>query len=896
MQRRILTVIPLLMLLMIVGSAPSLVAAQSGAVITLAVPQNLRNTLESGGVIEAFEAANPGVDVVVKYVQNTNSSPVNDVAGYLEDMQAFVEQGDVVYVGTNSIAPEATRAGLFLDLSPLTNGDASLNVNDFYPLIWQSFQWDGGVWALPVTTNITGLSYDPAAFDAAGIAYPGPGWTIDDIANAARTLTVRDSSGEVTTPGLTAAQNNVALLFRSLLGQGYYDGSTLPTSPRLATPELAALLDTWKTLIDEGVVAVGGGGPNSESPMSLGNNAIAIRATNGNAEVVEERMNVLLPGGGAGLSASGFAVSAGTQYPEQAYALARFLTTRAELASSFGTSSPARQSLAGGQPALLGGPGGGGPQIFVSTSPEMQAFVNDAVFSGIPYSEYRFSNYVGAALSQMTGQGIDGLTALQNVEATAIANLQTADASKGQLAVAVATPVPTPVLQTGEIVINFGVQQLNQIIANQALWDQAINDFVASDPQVGQVILDAPVGFGGDVATMTESFECFYMTSNAVPDMDLSLVLNLDPFMDTDPNFSRSDVVGNALAQLQRDNRTWAFPIMLQPVVMRYDRDQFALAGVPEPTNGWTVDSFVDALTRLKANTPEGAPFSLGNLGSTNLLMLMAAFGGLPFDYRTSPETINLTDPATVAAIQQVLDMAKNGLMAYNELGAFGVGTSVTEAAENPAITAQTLGGGGGMFAGGMGFAMTIAGGPGQNNNANTALTTFPSGSQYTAMSYNIGTMYISADAQNPDACYRLISALAQNPTLFGSMPARRSLINTPEVAAAQGADSVAVYNQLDALMQNPNTVIFPATFGGGTPASFLTQIWLNQAFDAYVINDADLTTELAEAQTFITAFNECAAALPPFDAAAQGQQDAFEAYINCATQIDPDLSALFGG
>ena len=127
-------------------------------------------------------------------------------------------------------------------------------------------------------------------------------------------------------------------------------------------------------------------------------------------------------------------------------------------------------------------------------------------------------------------------------------------------------------------------------------------------------------------------------------------------------------------------------------------------------------------------------------------------------------------------------------------------------------------------------------------------------------------------------------------------MPARRSLINSPQVAASQGADSVAVYNQIDALMQSPNTVIFPATFGGGTPATFLTQMWLNQAFDAYVINDADLATELAEAQTFITAFNECVAALPSFDQATQTQPEYFEAYIECATQIDPDMSAMFGG
>jgi ABC-type glycerol-3-phosphate transport system substrate-binding protein len=887
------------------GATPGAVSAQSNAIITLAAPQNLRQQLESGGVIEAFEAQNPGVDVVVEYVANTPiSSPAAGMDSYLEDMQTFVEQGDVLYVGTNSIAPEATRSGLFLDLSPLTNGDPSLNVNDFYPQVWLSFQWDGGVWALPVTTSVTGLTYDPDAFDAAGLAYPSTAWTIDDLANAARALAVRDSSGAVTTPGLTASSNNVGLLFRSLTGQPFYDSNTLPTNPNLATPELEALLTTWKTLIDEGVVAVGGGGRNSESPMTIGSSFIAVRATrasNGSTaiETVSETLNTLLPGGHAGLSANGFAVSAGTQYPEQSYALARFLTTRPELTFGFGLSSPARQSLAGASTST-GGPGGGGPggggPISFSNSPETEAFISDALANGLPYAEYRFSNYVGTALSQMTGQGLDALTALQNVEATAITNLQTADATRGQLAVMVPTPVPTPVLQSGEIALNFGVQQMNLLVANKDLWDQVINEFVASDPQVGQVIVDAPTGFGNDVSTLASSFECFYMPSNAVPDMDLSLVLNLDPFMDTDPTFSRSDVVGNTLSQLQRDNRTWAFPIMIQPVVMRYDRNQFALAGVPEPTNGWTLDAFVDALNRLKDVTAEGAPFSLGNLGSTNLLMLIAAYGGLPVDYRTDPETINLTDPATVAAIQQVLDLAKNGLLAYSAMGQMGGGTTVTEAAESPAIQTQTLGGGGGMFGGGMGVTISITGGPGAQANTDYALTTFPTGSQYTALSYNIGTAYISATAQNPDACYRLISTLSLHPELFGSMPARRSLINSPSVLAAQGEDAVAVYSQIDTMMQSPNTVIFPAFFGGGTPATFLTQMWLNQAFDAYVIDNADLATELAEAQTYITAFDQCVAALPAFDPATQSQPQYFDAYINCATQIDPNFATMFGG
>src|SRR5690606_6295709 len=115
MQKRTLSLVLLVGVLALLVSGVSLAAAQSNVVITLAAPQNLRPLLETGAIAE-FEAANPGVDVVVEYVQNVSTSPVGDISGYLEDMQAFVAQGDVLYVGANSIAPEATRAGLFLDL------------------------------------------------------------------------------------------------------------------------------------------------------------------------------------------------------------------------------------------------------------------------------------------------------------------------------------------------------------------------------------------------------------------------------------------------------------------------------------------------------------------------------------------------------------------------------------------------------------------------------------------------------------------------------------------------------------------------------------------------------------------------------------------------------------
>jgi ABC-type glycerol-3-phosphate transport system substrate-binding protein len=867
------SVFALLVVALLLGAVvPAAQAQDSGIVISLSVPEFMQDVF-SDEILARFQAQNPGVTVNVVSNMPFFQSPAGDVNGYLDDIKDYVSSADVVYVSAESLAPEATRAGYILDLAPLANGDPTLNTSDFIPPVWQSFQWDNGVWALPVSTDVAILVYDMDAFDAAGLAYPNEGWTMDDLANAARTLATRGPQGDVTVPGFGMFSPYLGVLFRSLIGEGLYDPNTLPNAPQFTKPGLDALLTTWAELVNEGLATNQPGENYQDVPMRIGGrNELFMRPGE------DQRTGyALLPGGHAGLNAQGFAVSGGTQYPEQAYALAKFLTNDAQSANSFFGAVPARQSLAGAQVT-----GEGRRFVGPALSPEAQAFIEQAVANGLPMSEYRYSDYLTNAASNVINDGVDPLTALQTVEANAIANLQTAEARKGTDIVAVATPVPTPVLQAGEVALNYSMVSFMIPFPNRDQWDQAIQDFVASDPQVGQIIFEAE---RQDVSELVQTADCFYVPYNAVPDLDLNTVLNLDPYMDADASFSRADVVGNTLAQLQRDNKTWAFPVNIQPQVMNYDPEQFAAAGVPNPEGGWTVDQFADALQALKVNTGDNPPFNPRDIGGTQLLMLIAAYGGLPLDYRTNPPTINFTDPATLSAIQQVLDMAKNGLINYQELGqlnrAFFVGGGDGE--NQPPLTTRTLGG--------PGINIEIGG----NGRSTYQMTSFPAGSQYTPVSYDIGTMYISATSQNPDACYRWMSYVSQHPELFSSMPARRSQINDPATVASQGADAVAAYNQFDALMQSPNTVVFPTPFSGGSPLNLLVRTWLNRAFDNYVLHDGNLQTDLEDAQVMATAFQECSNAIPPYDPASQTRQDYFRSYIDCATSADPTLTGLFG-
>ncbi len=873
---RLLRLMAFLLLMLLLVGAFTVQAQDSSVTLTLSVPQFLEDII-SDELLAQFEAENPAVTVrVVSSGFGIGGSPANDLDGYLDGMLEFTSSADVLFADMG-MTPEATRAGLFLDLAPLASSDSSLNVGDFLPAAWSSFQWDNGIWALPVSINITSLTYNPQAFDTAGLPYPNEAWTLNDLANAARALAETDADGNISTPGaVVLGSSALAALLRSLTGTGFYDASTLPETPDLTNPALEGLLTTWLELENEGIVARQFDGNILDLPMLIGENFGFGRPGQ------ETSAGALLPGGAAVLTTQGYAVSSGTLYPEQAYALAKFLTNRAEVASSFFGVRPARESLVGVQPDTEG-PGG-----FINAAPVNDEFLNSAIAVALPMAEIRYGDYVAEALNSMASEGLDAATALQEAENSVIANLQTAANQREETTVQVATPPPAVVLGEGEVSLNFGMMSFVQPLPNQEQWDQVIQEFVAADPQVAEVVVDIPGGgfFGGggdQAADMAAQYDCFYLPYNAVPDLDTSLLLNLDPVLDADPTFDRSDIVGNTLSQVQQNAMTWALPITLQPEVLNYDPDLFAQAGAIPPENGWTTDEFVSALNTLKAITEADPPFVSQTPGSY-LMMIIAAFGGLPLDYRTDPATLNFTDPATVDAIRQVLDLAKQGLIDYDEQGSGGAVRIQIITGENAdtsliPVTTQSASGPGLFLAG-------------RQEENPYLMTTYPAGSVYTPVSYTITTGYISASAENPDACYRWLSTIARHPELFNSMPARRSLLSDPAVVAALGQDAVDFYSQYDAVIQSPNAVVFPTAFAGADQTSFILQLWLNRAFDNYVLNDGDLEADLADAQTFASAYQECAANLPPVDRSAG--PEVFQQIQECVVAADPSMASLF--
>ena len=565
----------LIVIVMLLAIAP--LRAQDEIVISLSVPQ-LQEDLFSDTIIAEFEAQNPGVRVSIVTTDGFGSpfNPNSDIDTYLEDVRDYVSAADVFVIDSSTLTPEATRAGYLLNLAPLINSDPSFNTGDFFEPVLRSFDWDGGTWAVPVSADPVVLYYDPAAFDAAGLAYPNPNWTIFDLENAIRRLAQFDAEGNITVPGFVSLTTDLDPLFVSLLGRGLYDNSFIPSQPDYYNPEFANLLETWQTLDEEGYFSLplneDGGISFGTYPLEIGQSGFGgIRFGGGNQNDTEiEREITLLPGGQAGLIVNGFGVSSGTRSPEVAYNLVKFLSQSPDAANAFFSGRPARRSLQGVEAEQ-----GGGIRFGGETSPQNEQVILQALENGIPASELRFANVINDVLSTMSSDDVDAQSALDDALTEQIDRLAVADARQQDAPIVVATPPPPIELAPGEVVLNFGVASFVNPLPNQDAWEAAAAEFAANNPQVGQVIIDRalPLGLEG----LAEDYDCFYTDNNLVQDAnDLSLLIALDPLIATDPTITQDALVASVLQQVQVNGQTYGVPITVSPQVMRYNPTLFA--------------------------------------------------------------------------------------------------------------------------------------------------------------------------------------------------------------------------------------------------------------------------------------------------------------------------------
>jgi ABC-type glycerol-3-phosphate transport system substrate-binding protein len=904
-KRNVLLIVFLAMSLMLLSSI--LLAQANETIITITFPRWIADNIDlNADTFADFEAQHPGVKVV--YVDSKDLSYISppayeEIDEYLTQTANLAAQGDVVFLisGSSALTLESTRAGLFLDMSPLITSDTDMIQEDFYPAAWSVYQWDRGIWGLPIALNPYFLVYDKAAFDAEGLAYPEANWSMDTLAHAQRTLLQENAEGQVVNSGLMVYGSPASSVLLNFLDSPLSVPGVAPIQPDFTAPETVSVIEAWLAYMSEGYL--GGYFENTSDDIYNSEN-LPMVITQPQSLLFDSRYSAdhtleftLLRDQVTAFDSTGFAISAGTQNPEMAYELIKFITGDIELLNNF-----ARFDGYLSRYSTAKDPNNTSIEMLQLSDADF-AMLEQMMMQPISPSDAQLAMYIEQAINEARDEtsGKTLAMALEEAELKVITNLTAAqNYAQTQSPVAVITPVPTASLAGGEIALEFGVNMNYGGRPNEHLWDQLVDDFVANDPQVGRLTLHDVNGVAPD--QMASTYDCFYMPYNLAQTNAIVHLLSLDPFMDTSVKFDRNDFMGSLLQQIQKDNRTWGYPLDIKPEVIWYHSERFMQDGIPAPADGWTLDAFIDALRTLKQTQPDDMPFALQAYGTnTSLLLLITAYGGLPFDYRTQPTTINLTAPETVDAIQQVITLVDEGYVQYAPIGPLYY-------QRDDITTVYTAGneGADAMYTDSVNpFNFTSDRYGGYFENTTYQVTNYPRGSQYTPISYDIGAAYISASTQNADACYRWIETLSENPALFQSIPARRSQINDPEFLSLTGIELGNYMQQLDQIMNDPGLIELPSQaslmYMDATEMlnQTMQQIWFNEVLDNAIMDEIELEPALAQAQTHIEEYTACIAGLPPLEVSMLDNANALTdesimAYTRCAVQTDPRLGRFF--
>ncbi len=880
-----------LVLLVCLWLTLSVATAQSPTIITVTAPDYLTDLYEDT-LIPQFEAEYPNIQV--QFVRNDNVygshhplfQPEDEENTFFEDFTDYASSADVLYVTNYTFTPFHVNTGFYLDLTPLVAVDEMTNAEDFYPAAWQAYQWDGGMWALPYSLEPQILTYDRNAFDDASLPYPDESWRFSDFILAVESLQTYNDDGEVELSPINTL--NPTLLMHNEIGN-LYDISTLPAQPDFSSEGLVSLIESYNNYYQSYEFADFRGYSYNELPMSVGYpyqlSSNSFFSSNGN----QDWAITLLPGGTAGSRSDGFAISSGTTYPEAAYAFVSFMTRTPDVFSYGAPGQPARRTTSledmDTENSFYQPP---------SFDLDVQAILDQAYEVAIPSSDLMYTDVFFFARDKVDNDGLTIEQALEEVRQEMMETLEEAGTYQS-IQLTVAAPTLPPDLAPDEIELTFGLSIQTPNSEREALWQDAIAQFVSDHPRVGSIDLDyriyGPSGLDEKIDCWFNGFGGSFQGATEPPEDYLAL----SPLMTADPDYDSNDFLPGVLDTVTIGSEYYGYPLTVQPIVMWINTEKFEQANVPLPINGWTINEFTDALMMLAASSESDSdPVVRTNLfGQTWLTMIIASYGGVPIDFTSDPATYNLTEAEALNATQQVVNLIRDGLIDYTQLVGTG-GIFFGSSPDQEMIVIDLLGDGN--------FSVFN---PSDVDDSPLMMVTFPTGT-YTPVAYSTGNAHINSATVHVQECYDWIRTLASQPELFRGMPSRPMLFDDPQLNAQESDEIIRLYRKLADSLTVPNTLTFVGLtggFSGSDQGSWLEPYFFYYAMDNAVLNDAELEPEMRQAEENLATYRQCTAGIEQVSQSElmqlfENNEDEAIAYqrqfIDCAVTLIPEIRDQF--
>lgn len=298
--------------------------------------------------VDEFNAANPNIHVTMinaPWAEYWQQRQVDTASGKLPDIWLFVPGFGAQWLYGEQL----------LALNSYVDADLTINLADANQTMLKYMTLNDKLYGIGYDFNGQVVYYNPALFDEAGVPYPKEGWTVEDMASAAKAVSEKLSTDGRKVWGLAGLGTDWTF-------EGWYHafGTTMiDDEGRFAANNDAgkATVQFFADLIKGGVMPIPDQKDPSGQAQSLfigGNSAMALGV--GHSTYIFDDAGVdfgiaRLPVGPAGQAGTGlggaYVITASTPHPDAAYKFLAYITSGPVLAKVVTTGVPARQSAWG---------------------------------------------------------------------------------------------------------------------------------------------------------------------------------------------------------------------------------------------------------------------------------------------------------------------------------------------------------------------------------------------------------------------------------------------------------------------------------------------------------------------------------------------------------------------
>ncbi|MBN1964572.1 MAG: sugar ABC transporter substrate-binding protein [Anaerolineae bacterium] len=131
-----------------------------------------------------FEDSHPNIRVAVSLFPSR---------GFATRVATAIAAGQGPDIWYHYYSPDIAEQGFLEDLTPYIEASDINPEADWFPIAQQRALYDGRYYGVARDAAAAFIAYNTDIFDAAGVAYPEPGWTVDDFRDIAVQLTDREN-------------------------------------------------------------------------------------------------------------------------------------------------------------------------------------------------------------------------------------------------------------------------------------------------------------------------------------------------------------------------------------------------------------------------------------------------------------------------------------------------------------------------------------------------------------------------------------------------------------------------------------------------------------------------------------------------------------------------------